>query len=405
MVKRKDEKVVTFDYDELSGYSDTVCELIPLSQREISILVSCLRVAGWTARWFGGDKLLREIGRFTDLENALTYIERLERKLLTVGCLEGLIAVMGDIRDALRAQVLCCQQGNLPIQMIDIGDGELAYGTQQPLTEPPEGEFADESEYLAHRCAAANAIVSDIISGLNQWAIVTLATITLGGFAILAIAATPPVAIFYALLVAGFGFAACELMSNYIDDNRQELVCLLFNSTSYSEWQIAYMDYVDSMQIELEISGFEINLTEFFKSIVTTDAYNKMMTALFLPVADNPVDCDSCAPSDEITVTIGTVTDGALSGGNFTLQADGPKTFGPDTYWDIAFATVSGDSVEMTFGLTGFTQPSFTSGVYENSVAVWESTTEPPPSPSTGDNVYLVSSTSFTVEVDYTFEV
>jgi len=300
MVKRKDEKIVTFDYDELSGYSDTVCELIPLSQREISILVSCLRVAGWTARWFGGDKLLREIGRFTDLENALTYIESLERKLLTVGCLEGLIDVMSEIRDAIRAQANCCAQVNNPYSMVDIGGGQLAYGTQQPLTEPPEGEFENENAYLSHRCEAANVIVADLVSAYNQFGTVGF---IVGGILLgIVLVTAPPVALLLALAMSGFIWASCVLVSNYIDTHRQELVCMLYNSESYADWEIAYADWVETLTIELELGEFKVDLTRLFRSFVSTDAYNKMFTNILFPVADDPVDCDVCEEEDEFTI-------------------------------------------------------------------------------------------------------
>lgn len=308
MATKRDERLVSFDYDILwDNFADDRCELVPLSERETSIILSCLRVAKWAARWFTGDTLLRDVGRLADAQSAIEYIEQLEGKLLMTGCLENLIGVMTEIRDALRASAQCCVQSNSPYNLIDIGEGEVAFGTEQPLTEPPEGEFEDEAAYLAHRCNAANAIVSDLVSAFNQFAIVNLAAIVgggiiAGGFLIVTV---PPVGLFYALLLAGFLFATCELISNYIDDNRQELVCLLYNAETYSDWQIAYSDWVDQLTIELEIEGFGVDLTQMFKALVSTDAYNKMFTALGLPEDENAVSCDSCGLPDCNLVPIG----------------------------------------------------------------------------------------------------
>ena len=217
-------------------------------------------------------------------------------ELSMANCLDGLLTVLGEIRDAIRSQAQCCLQGSNPYEMIDIGEGNYAFGTELPLTEPPEGEFESEEAYRQNRCDAANIIVSDLVSAFNQFGIVTLASIVAGGIAVAAIAliTVPPVGIFYALALAGFLFGACELISNYIEDHRQELVCMLYSAETYADWEIAYADWVETLAIELEIAGFTVDLTNLFRSMVSTDAYNKMFTTLGFPVPDEAVSCEGC---------------------------------------------------------------------------------------------------------------
>lgn len=301
MSKTNDERIVTFDYDELATFSDDVCELVPLSQKDVSILVSCLRFAHWAARWFAGDDRLRELGRLADLEEALTYVELLEAKLLMSGCLEGLISVMGEIRDALKAQAICCQTSANGVRMVDLGEGDLVYGTQQPLTPPTEfggeGQFENEEAYNTHRCAAANNIVAGLILSLNSWSTLSLASLLVGSIVVAFFVANPPLGVVLALAMVGMAFGVLLTMSNYIADNREAWVCTIYNAEDYADFLARVDDKVSDMVIELDIAGFEVQITELIHSVLDTDTFNKMFTVIGLPEVQNPVDCSLCAPA------------------------------------------------------------------------------------------------------------
>ncbi len=247
-------------------------------------------------------------------------------------CLDGLLEVLGQIRDAMRASAQCCLSSTNGWNMVDLGEGDYAFGTEQPLTEPEEGEFEDEEAYKAHRCAAANSIIAEVVSGFNQFGIVSLATIVGGGL-VLAVVATPPVGIFYAMAAAGFLFAACELISNYMDDHRQELVCMLYNAETYAEWQIAITDWVENMTIEIEVVGFNVDISNLIRSMVSTDVWNKFYSALYFPTPENGVSCDECAPECSFAqvVAYGTVV------GENTFQStdrgDGLQTIVVRFWW------------------------------------------------------------------------
>lgn len=299
MATTKSERVVTLDWDELQNFSETVCELVPLSQRDVSVLVSCLRVAHWVARWFAGDKLLRDLGRFTDIEDALTYIEQLEGKLLMTGCLEGLISVMGEIRDALKASAACCQSTTNGVRMVDLGEGELVYGTQQPL-EPPtsfggEGEFENEEAYEAHRCNAANNIVSGLILSLNSWSALSLASLLVGSIVVGIFVANPPLGVLLALAAAGFAYGVLLTISNYIADNRQGWVCAIYNAEDYQGFLASVDSKISDLVIALDIGAFEVEVTELIHSTLDTDTFNKMFTPIGLPEVQDAIDCSECA--------------------------------------------------------------------------------------------------------------
>lgn len=293
-----DERLATFDYDILwSNYSDTVCELVPLSQRETSIILSCLRVASWAARWFAGDDELRFLARWTDLEEALTYIERLERKLLMTGCLEGLIDVMGEIRDAIRAQASCCQAGSMGAGYSLI-DGQLVYGTEVPLSPPVSfggsGEFADEEEYLAHRCLAANNVVSGLVLSLNNWSVLSLVELTVGLVVVAFFVATPPVAVLIAFGVAAVGFQVFASISSYIDDHREDWVCALYAPDSYLSMLDAIDEQIQAILDALDIPYLEGTLTEVIHAMLATPIWNTLHSPFGLPPVDDPVDCSEC---------------------------------------------------------------------------------------------------------------
>lgn len=302
-MSKLDERLVSFDFDILwDSYSDTKCEIVALTEREIAIILSCIRVGKWVARWFTENTPLRQAGRMADAQRGVEYVEQLERKLLMSGCLDGLLAVLGDIRDAIRSQAACCQSSINSVRLIDIGDGELVYGTEQPL-EPPtsfggDGEFEDEADYNEHKCKAANNIVAGLVLSLNSWSTISLVSLLAGGLVIAFFVANPPIGVIYALAVAGFLFGGFLELSNYIDDNRFAWVCAIYNSDSYSDFLTAIDEKVDDMVVELDIGIFSIPITELIHSVLDTDTFNKMFTPIGLPEVQSPVDCTQCGSTD-----------------------------------------------------------------------------------------------------------
>jgi hypothetical protein len=80
---RLNERVVTFDYDALQEYDNDCNGLYCLTDRDVAIIVSCLRFTFWEARWVNSEgKKLRDVGREGDLAEAIAYAHDLTNDLL-----------------------------------------------------------------------------------------------------------------------------------------------------------------------------------------------------------------------------------------------------------------------------------------------------------------------------------
>lgn len=236
-------------------------------------------------------------------------MEWLENLILEFG---GNMALCEQLTDGVERIALALESGNqisgnccgATSATYILVEGNVYYGTQQPLTPPTTfggvGEFSDEAEYQAHKCSAANSIVDGLIITLNGMSVYSLASILAGGIVIAFFVATPPVAILIGLATLGFLFGSFFTMANYLDTHRQEWVCALYTSDTYGDWLTSLVELVNELEIELSLGFADIPLQELFKSMVDTDTFNKMFTPLGLPVVSNPVDCSLCPSQGDL---------------------------------------------------------------------------------------------------------
>src|SRR3990172_7580833 len=146
MGKAIDETFLRLEFDSLwDRFADDQCYLVTLSQRDISVLVSCLRYTVWPSRWFdSGGKLLRDVGRLPDLETALTYSENLKARIIMACNFDESLARIATALESLPGAIAAasCCQGVGP-GYIEDGEGGTWYGTQQPKDKPVTfgGEF------------------------------------------------------------------------------------------------------------------------------------------------------------------------------------------------------------------------------------------------------------------------
>jgi hypothetical protein len=294
------ERITTYDYDELwDNFSDTVCELVPLSQRDISILLSSMRGAHWSARWYAGEYKLRDIGRLSDYQDAVDYVENLERKLLMTGCLEGLITALENISDVIKKSS-CCFESGAGGQFID---DDFYYGEETPLDEPTSfgvgEEFATEAEYEAHKCEAANFIVNGLIGSLNGMSILTLSSLIAGSVAAavvgVAILTVPPVAVLVALAATGMLFGALSTIAGAIEDNRTDLVCLLYASTTAVEAYDNLRAALEDLSVDLGFVEVEVGaISNLIMNLCPIDTLNNLFRSVGLPeIPGDTVDCDA----------------------------------------------------------------------------------------------------------------
>lgn len=245
-----------------------------------------------------------------------------------------------DITSALQALAqasgACCPGGGGGGgSILDIG-GEPYFGTEQPLSEQtsfPSENFETESEYLGHKCDVANAIVDGLIASLNNFSLLSLASI-ISGSAIISIAAiaglltVPPLAFFVALIITGVAFGLFHTLSNAIADAREEIVCLLYNSETATAAYDALEDWVNDWAISVGV--LEIGIEPIKNIIMSTapiDTMNKLFTAFGLPEGFVPdIDCSVCETCPDVWVVTG------FDNGDGTYTATQPNP--PSGSWD-----------------------------------------------------------------------
>jgi hypothetical protein len=302
MGKAIDETFLRMEFDTLwDGFADDQCYIVSLSQRDISVILSCLRFTAWPSRWFDdGTRLLRDVGRLSDLETALTYSENLKARIIMACNFDESLARIAAALESLPGAIAAasCCQGVGPGYVED-GEGGVWYGTQQPKPKPTTfggefDEFDTETEFDAHLCQAANNIVSGLIQSLNFWSALTLAGLVAGSLIVAFFIAAPPVAVFVTLGLAGFSFGVMATLSNYIDTNRQDWVCAIYNSTGYASMLVEVDTLISEMVIALDIGAFEVPLTDLVHAALSTDVFNTAYSAIGLPPVTDAVDCSVC---------------------------------------------------------------------------------------------------------------
>jgi len=237
-----------------------------------------------------------------------------------------LTASLEAIAQAITNKSVCCGGGS-PGYVSD-GAGGVWYGSEPPLDVPTtfggEGDaFETETEFNAHRCLAANNIASGLILSLNFWSVLDLVGLTAGGLIVAFFVSNPPVALFIALAIAAGGFVILATISDYIDANRQELVCLIYNSDTYGEFLTAIDEFIDSLVISLDIGPLSVPLTELIHAALSTDVFNQAFSAVGLPPVADAVDCSVCGEGGCAGAMV-TGTGDVVNGGTFTSEFENP---------------------------------------------------------------------------------
>jgi len=330
---RKDETFIIFDFDRyFTEFSDNATGILCISQRDRSLLLSLLRYASWPSRWIGSDtsldadslkvSLLRSQGRFDDLEEALTYVERLEHQLIMAECnfevlASGLTSMGQLIKDGLVAiaNKPCCNDGvNLAIVQGLTDDGNTLYGEQSPggvngegEGEPPEG-FETWESYFTHKCSVAHFIVDSLLTSMRQLAFIEIVGITVGaaviGAAIAGCISLGPAGIpilIAALIVGGVLEGLTLLVEDYLEDHRLEIVCALYNSESTQAAIDVLMEYIDEGIAVVALSsavGAAVRIIALL--LAGTDTINQLFTST-LAIAYPDADCSGCEEEEEPT--------------------------------------------------------------------------------------------------------
>lgn len=267
-----------------------------------------------------------EIPTVQEFEPVKEAIEAFLEETTIMKC-DDLLSSLQAIAASIRASS-CCAPGNGAGYVVD--DGNIYYGTEAPLDRPtsfggPADEFETEEEFLSHLCSAANNIVSGLILSLNGWSVLTLANLVAGGLVTAIFVANPPLGIFIALAALAFAFVTFATIASYIDTHREDWVCAIYNSDSYSNLLVRVDELVDTMVLDLDIGPFEVPLTDLIHAMISTDIINKAFTNIGLPPVIDAVDCSGCpvgcAP-ELWQVPIGNVTSDTIEEGVRTIVVE-----------------------------------------------------------------------------------
>lgn len=328
------EQSPAFYQTELASYSQLCFGLYPLSEWDVSVIMSCLRAASWHNRWLEDDNTRISV---LDYQDNLTSIENLERRLMS-NCLDDLVDVLAEIKTIMATgntiAQSCCAGGGTGF--VSDGAGGFYYGTEEPISPPTTfggtGEFATEADYLDHLCLFANNLVSGLIVTSNNLSIITSIYLFAGTIIVTFFVASPPAALLLAILLAGFANEAFADISVELEANREAIVCAIYNATGLAGILTAIENWIADILTTLGLSAFEQQIQELYRSMLTTDTLNQAYTLVGLPPVGGYTACTGCGTIDDIwgfddvgacspSGTAGTLTSGDFSGTEATCAS------------------------------------------------------------------------------------
>ena len=267
-----------------------------------------------------------------------------------------LVTALNNINATIKNQACCGTAGSG--QMIN---DQFYYGTEEALIAPTTfggagDDFATEAAYNDHRCAAANAVVDGLIYGLGSWSLLTLGALTAGAIAVglAAIFLTPPVAAFLALAAEGIAFGVLATIANAIDDDREDLVCLLYNSETAVSAYDNLNGYIDDLVVDLGFIEIEVSLlVALVMQFAPIDTMNALYGAVGLPTVASPVDCDTCGDQCFPYIVYGT-GDELVEGVTSTITS--AWVAGPNRWYIMFQKPAECDCVDYTITITNCTR-------------------------------------------------
>ena len=233
----------------------------------------------------------------TEFEPVQSTIEAFLEETNTMRC-DDLLTSLNAIAEAIRSSSVGIP-GNDQTYVSD-GEGGVWFGSEAPVDKPTtfggEGDaFATEAAFEEHLCEAANHIVSGMIMSLNNWSILSAASLMAGIVVAAVIVATPPLAVFIALLVLGFSFVATGNMAIDMDTRREDWVCAIYNATGYADMLVRVDSLISELVIDLDLGLFSVPITDLIHAMLSTDVLNTAYTAFGYPAPIDPIDCLACA--------------------------------------------------------------------------------------------------------------
>lgn len=282
-----------------------------LSSRDVFIIRSYLfPYAQWRTRLarpvYGNYWQLATEAEYTQL---LDDLEALDAKLTEdkMSCIDNGLTKIAEAL-TLMAQKMCC--GDAPADGGVVGiageNGEIPIYGSGPLLEitegvPPEG-FETWGDYLANKCQVANGIFDGALSALSILSTITFTSVTslavILGLALAPILPFPPVAIpvMIGLLVGLAGFyAAFGLIKDELENNRESIVCDLYNSNTVETMTSVFADALDAAIAQIGVpSTVGVLLKSAALLLVNGNTLNQLQSGIAGYVVYSDADCTSC---------------------------------------------------------------------------------------------------------------
>lgn len=229
-------------------------------------------------------------------------------------CNDGLLAIAAAIErmtaSGSGASVACC---NTPEQTGTELEGESA---DEPTVFGPGEQWPSEEAYLDDKCLVANRLwldyrnvveqldnynVDSLLAGGVSIAVGIIATILTAGTASVAISAVLGSASgLVTLLAATLGFGFTTLIAS-LDNNKQALVCALYNASNGQAAKDAWANELD----DGSLSAFEIQVMNILNVMQYFNLLFEPTSEVLADPAPSPIDCDTCPEATSIKFQLG----------------------------------------------------------------------------------------------------
>ena len=200
-------------------------------------------------------------------------------------------------------------------QHVVLNDGStwIQFGTVPVPPLPPSGfpeGYPDIGAYNSDKCAKATKMCDDWIASLNNLGTTSWVAGVLGAAAILAalvgLITVPPTVIPLLLfaLTANVGInAAIIQLANLLEDNREEVICILFTSDSVDQIIVSMSELVGSLVVIINPTA---GIARFLAAIALWLLNSDTLAYLFSDAAINAypdADCSACVGCEDVVNT------------------------------------------------------------------------------------------------------
>jgi hypothetical protein len=250
-----------------------------------------------------------------------------ERELSQVNCLQDIVEAINGIAVQLGASSSSSGCG-------------CAYGSDTNITDlsdvdsedVPTGEefppgFSDRPEYDSYRCKAATKIFDDYLATLRNWGGLSglVGGLTVAVMIGLSLLTIPPLGLTILLAALGTIFATdvalfvnLTLIANNLDENRDSIICDIYNSETTEEAVSVLRDAATLVVVELELTGLEATFLAVTNNLISNEAMSVLIVKDEAINALPEADCSDCNPSEVLMVIDVTICVAEIIAGDFT---------------------------------------------------------------------------------------